>query len=94
MDRNTIKLLMTQEQFDKIREGAISNNMLISKSISIGLKNWYEKNKDRLKEDSKNKFQTITVHADEETEKIFQLYIADSVENLIENILNLNKNKK
>lgn len=83
MNKNIGNFKMTEEQLKYIRNKANEKDTPISFQVRGMLNEWYLKNKDRLDENDTNNLVNLNITLDEETEKIYNLFIVDMMNNLI-----------
>jgi len=83
MNKNEIKLIMTDEQEKYIRNKANESAIPMGVQVSSMLNEWYLKNKDKLDETDINNLMNLTIRLDDKTEKIYKLFIANMISNLI-----------
>jgi hypothetical protein len=85
MSKETVQLTMTTEQMNKIKERSELDCMPISSLLASALKKWYEANKNQLDiNQTQDHLLMCNFRVDEETEKIYKMFIQDTLKNLID----------
>ncbi|HBJ1651347.1 hypothetical protein HYH38_16155 [Clostridium botulinum] len=83
MNKKRAHLIMTDKQVDYIRSKASESNISMNMQIRNMLHEWYLKNKNRLDETDIDNIMNLNIELDDETERIYKLFIANMINNLI-----------
>lgn len=87
MNKKTAELIITENSFNEIKEFANLNYTSITFIVATALKTWYEANKERLENKSDtHELIKCKVQLDEETEKIYKIFVEDYINNLLKHI--------
>lgn len=82
MDK-VVDLLVDKRFSNRIREVAIDKRLPVNKVLSETLKLWYKENKDRLENKKYEiKINRCSIRIDSETEKIYKLFVEDTMNSL------------
>lgn len=68
-----------------LKEESVNYNNNVSETVRQLLNKWYENNKDRLVDVKSEKVKNAIVVIDENTMKMYELFITDMIKQLIEN---------
>lgn len=82
--KRIMKFIMTSKNKEELNNKAIESRILESSLIKNKLNEWYLRNKDRVEKDNSD-ILNVSFNMDEETERIYKLFISDSMNNLINN---------
>ena len=83
MNKKIAHLIMTDEQVKYIRNKANESATPMSIEIRNMLHEWYLKNENRLDETDIDNIMNLNITLDDETERIYKLFIANMINNLL-----------